>query len=408
MIKEKIRRITSMPTFHVLLALSAAHCLNDLLQSVITAVYPMLKTDLGINFTQIGLITLVYQLAASIFQPVVGYVFDKRPFVWSLPAGMISTSVGIVLLAYSNSLAGVLLAVFMVGLGSATLHPEASRITSLAGHERRGFAQSVFQVGGNFGGSVGPLLVALIVAPHDRRYIMWFLLFAGLCFWAMRPICRWYRGYLNSLKQAERRKESHAALPLSRGMTIFTICVIIILIFSKYIYMASLSSYYTFYLIDKFGVTVSQSQIFLFVFVVSTAAGTLVGGPVGDRYGRKPVIWVSILGTAPFSLLMPHVNLPLTIILSFCAGFMLSSAFPAILLYAQELLPTKLGMISGLFFGFAFGVGGIASAVLGDFADRYGIEAIYNFCAYTPLLGIIAAFLPNLKKRPKSRDTHSA
>ncbi|PWL62923.1 MAG: MFS transporter [Bacteroidales bacterium] len=408
MIKEKIRRITSMPTFHVLLALSAAHCLNDLLQSVITAVYPMLKTDLGINFTQIGLITLVYQLAASIFQPVVGYVFDKRPFVWSLPAGMISTSVGIVLLAYSNSLAGVLLAVFMVGLGSATLHPEASRITSLAGHERRGFAQSVFQVGGNFGGSVGPLLVALIVAPHDRRYIMWFLLFAGLCFWAMRPICRWYRGYLNSLKQAERRKKSHAALPLSRGMTIFTICVIIILIFSKYIYMASLSSYYTFYLIDKFGVTVSQSQIFLFVFVVSTAAGTLVGGPVGDRYGRKPVIWVSILGTAPFSLLMPHVNLPLTVILSFCAGFMLSSAFPAILLYAQELLPTKLGMISGLFFGFAFGVGGIASAVLGDFADRYGIEAIYNFCAYTPLLGIIAAFLPNLKNRPKSRDTHSA
>ena len=407
-IKEKIRRITSMPTFHVLLALSAAHCLNDLLQSVITAVYPMLKTDLGINFTQIGLITLVYQLAASIFQPVVGYVFDKRPFVWSLPAGMISTSVGIVLLAYSNSLAGVLLAVFMVGLGSATLHPEASRITSLAGHERRGFAQSIFQVGGNFGGSIGPLLVALIVAPHDRRYIMWFLLFAGLCFWAMRPICRWYRGYLNSLKQAERRKESHAALPLSRGMTIFTICVIIILIFSKYIYMASLSSYYTFYLIDKFGVTVSQSQIFLFVFVVSTAAGTLVGGPVGDRYGRKPVIWVSILGTAPFSLLMPHVNLPLTVILSFCAGFMLSSAFPAILLYAQELLPTKLGMISGLFFGFAFGVGGIASAVLGDFADRYGIEAIYNFCAYTPLLGIIAAFLPNLKTRPKSRDTHSA
>lgn len=401
MFKEKIKRITSMPTLHVLLALSAAHCLNDLLQSVITAVYPMLKTDLGINFTQIGLITLVYQLAASIFQPVVGYVFDKRPFVWSLPAGMISTSIGIVLLAYSNSLAGVLVAVFMIGLGSATLHPEASRITSLAGHERRGFAQSVFQVGGNFGGSIGPLLVALIVAPHDRRYIMWFLIFAGLCFCAMRPICKWYRGYLNSLKQADRCKEHHAVLPLSRGMTIFTIAVIVVLIFSKYIYMASLSSYYTFYLIDKFGVTVSQSQIFLFIFVVSTAAGTLVGGPIGDRYGRKPVIWISILGTAPFSLLMPHVNLPLTVILSFCAGFMLSSAFPAILLYAQELLPTKLGMISGLFFGFAFGVGGIASAVLGDFADRYGIEAIYNFCAYTPLLGIVAAFLPNLKKLKK-------
>lgn len=395
---EKIRRLTSMPTFHVLLALSAAHCLNDLLQSVITAVYPMLKSDLDINFTQIGLITLVYQLAASIFQPVVGYVFDKRPFVWSLPAGMISTSIGIVLLAFSSSLTGVLIAVFMIGLGSATLHPEASRITSLAGHERRGFAQSVFQVGGNFGGSIGPLLVALIVAPHDRRYVMWFLVFAALCFWAMRPICRWYRGYLNSLKQSQKREKRHAVLPLSRGMTIFTICVIIVLIFSKYIYMASLSSYYTFYLIDKFGVSVSQSQIFLFIFVVSTAAGTLVGGPIGDRYGRKPVIWISILGTAPFSLLMPHVNLPLTVILSFCAGFMLSSAFPAILLYAQELLPTKLGMISGLFFGFAFGVGGIASAVLGDFADRYGVEAIYNFCAYTPLLGIVAALLPNLKK----------
>lgn len=212
-----------MPTFHVLLALCAAHCLNDLLQSVITAVYPMLKSDLGISFGQIGLITLVYQMAASIFQPAVGYLFDRRPFVWSLPAGMVSTSIGIVLLAFSTSLAGVLVAVFMVGLGSATLHPEASRITSLAGHERRGLAQSVFQVGGNFGGSIGPLLVALIVAPHDRRYVMWFLLFAALCFWAMRPICRWYRGYLDSLKQSERREERHAVLPLSRGMTGFLI-----------------------------------------------------------------------------------------------------------------------------------------------------------------------------------------
>lgn len=395
---QKVRKLTSMPTFHVLLALSAAHCLNDLLQSVITAVYPMLKVDLNLNFAQIGLITLVYQLAASIFQPVVGYAFDRRPFVWSLPMGMCSTTIGIILLSYCNTLPGVLLAVFMVGLGSATLHPEASRITSLAGRERRGFAQSVFQVGGNFGGSIGPLLVALIVAPHNRHYILWFLLFSALCFAAMRPICNWYRGYLRELRNTVRTKERHTHLPLSKKRTLFTIGVIIVLIFSKYIYMASLSSYYTFYLIDKFGVSVSQSQIFLFIFVVSTAAGTLVGGPVGDRYGRKLVIWVSILGTAPFSLLMPHVSLPLTAVLSFCAGFMLSSAFPAILLYAQELLPTKLGMISGLFFGFAFGVGGIASAVLGDFADIYGIEAVYNFCAYTPLLGIVAALLPNLKK----------
>ena len=395
----RLKNLTAMPTFLVLVALSASHCLNDLLQSVITAVYPMLKEDLGINFAQIGLITLVYQLAASIFQPVVGYAFDRRPFVYSLPAGMCSTVVGIVLLAYSNTLAGVLAAVFMVGIGSATLHPEASRITSLAGRGRRGFAQSVFQVGGNFGGSVGPLLVALIVSPHNRHYVMWFLVFAFLCFLTMRPICRWYGNYLRELKAQVDTRESHAHLPLSKKMTIFAICIIMVLIFSKYIYMASLSSYYTFYLIDKFGISVSASQIFLFIFVVSTAAGTLVGGPVGDRYGRKVVIWVSILGTAPFSLLLPHVGLGLTAILSFCAGFTLSSAFPAILLYAQELLPTKLGMISGLFFGFAFGVGGIASAVLGEFADSYGIEAVYNFCAYMPLLGIVAAFLPYLKKK---------
>lgn len=388
-----------MPTFPILLALSASHALNDLLQSVITAVYPMLKADLDLDFAQIGIITLVYQIAASIFQPVVGYTFDRRPFAWSLPMGMVSTTAGIILFSLSGTLPGILLAVFLVGLGSATLHPEASRITSLAGHARRGFAQSVFQVGGNFGGSIGPLLVALIVAPHGRRYVLWFLIFAALAFAAMRPICRWYRGYLADLKARPEGHTRHISLPLSRRRTLFVIGVIVVLIFSKYVYMASLSSYYTFYLIDRFGVSVATSQIFLFIFVVSTAAGTLVGGPVGDRYGRKLVIWVSILGTAPFSLLLPHASLPLTAVLSFCAGFMLSSAFPAILLYAQELLPTKLGMISGLFFGFAFGVGGIASAVLGNFADRYGIEAIYNFCAYMPLLGIVAILLPDLRNR---------
>lgn len=396
---QRLKGVASGTAFTVLLALSASHCLNDLLQSVITAVYPMLKADLDLNFAEIGIVTLVYQLAASVFQPVVGYVFDRRPFVYSLPAGMCSTSLGIILFALCNSFAGILLAVFMVGVGSATLHPEASRITSLAGHARRGFAQSVFQVGGNFGGSIGPLLVALIVAPHDRHYILWFLICAALCFVAMRPATRWYAGYLRQMRDRDARRESHARLPLSRGWTIFTICVIVVLIFSKYIYMASISNYYTFYLIDKFGVSVSASQIFLFVFVASTAAGTLVGGPVGDRYGRKVVIWASILGTAPFSMLLPHVGLAPTAMLSFCAGFMLSSAFPAILLYAQELLPTKLGLVSGLFFGFAFGVGGIASAVLGFFADSYGIETIYRWCAYMPLLGVVAILLPNLKNR---------
>lgn len=396
---KKLKEMASMPTFPVLMALCAAHSLNDLLQSVITAVYPMLKDDLNLDFAQIGLITLVYQIAASIFQPVVGYAFDKRPVVNSLPLGMVSTTIGIVLFSYCNTMTGILIAVFMVGLGSATLHPEASRITSLAGRARRGFAQSVFQVGGNFGGSIGPLLVALIVAPHNRHYVLWFLVFSTLAFATMRPIVKWYRGYLNDVKKNPESHTKSLKLPLSRKKTIFTICVIMVLIFSKYVYMASLSSYYTFYLIDKFGVSVKMSQIFLFIFVVSTAAGTLVGGPIGDRYGRKLVIWVSILGTAPFSLLLPHISLPLTAILSFCAGFMLSSAFPAILLYAQELLPTKLGMISGLFFGFAFGVGGIASAVLGNFADIYGIEAIYNVCAYMPLLGVVACLLPNLKNK---------
>ena len=395
----KLRELMAMPAFPVLLALSAAHSLNDLLQSVISAVYPMLKEELSLDFAQIGLITLVYQISSSIFQPVVGYAFDKRPFVYSLPMGMVSTSVGIAMFSYCNTMAGILMAVFLVGIGSATLHPEASRITSLAGRERRGFAQSVFQVGGNFGGSIGPLLVALIVAPHGRHYVLWFLIFSTLAFAAMRPIVKWYRGYLNDVRKHPESHTKSLKLPLSKGRTIFVICVIMVLIFSKYVYMASLSSYYTFYLMEKFGVSVKMSQIFLFIFVVSTAAGTLVGGPIGDRYGRKLVIWISILGTAPFSLLLPHVSLPLTAVLSFCAGFMLSSAFPAILLYAQELLPTKLGMISGLFFGFAFGVGGIASAVLGNFADTYGIEAIYNFCAYMPLLGIVACLLPNLKNR---------
>ena len=398
-IKRKVKRLMEMPAFPILLALCAAHSLNDLLQSVITAVYPMLKEELNLDFAQIGLITLVYQISSSIFQPVVGLAFDKRPFIYSLPMGMVATTIGMMMFAFCNTMTGILIAVFLVGIGSATLHPEASRITSLAGRERRGFAQSIFQVGGNFGGSIGPLLVALIVAPHGRQYVVWFLIFSTLAFAVMRPIVRWYKGYLNDVR---RNPESHTkslALPLSKKRTTFVIGIIMILIFSKYVYMASLSSYYTFYLMEKFGISIKMSQIFLFIFVVSTAAGTLVGGPIGDRYGRKLVIWVSILGTAPFSLLLPYVSLPLTAVLSFSAGFMLSSAFPAILLYAQELLPTKLGMISGLFFGFAFGVAGVASAVLGNFADIYGIEAIYRFCAYMPLLGIVACLLPNLKNR---------
>ena len=393
-LKAFYTRLLSITNIHVLLALCAAHCLNDLLQSVVTAVYPMLKSELNLSFTDIGLVTLTYQIAASIFQPLVGFAFDRRPFRYSLPMGMCSTAAGIALFSYAGTLPLVMLSVFLIGIGSATLHPEASRITSIAGRAHRGFAQSVFQVGGNFGGSVGPLLVALIVAPYNRHYVLWFLIAATLAFMAMRPITRWYGSYLRTVRSLE-NKSRHNPMPLSVTHTVFVICIIVVLIVSKYIYMTSLSSYYTFYLMERFGV--SMSQLFLFVFTVSTAAGTLVGGPLGDRIGRKFVIWISILGTAPFSLLMPHVSLPLTVVLSFCAGFMLSSAFPAILLYAQELLPNMLGMISGLFFGFAFGVGGIAAAILGDLADTYGIIAVYNVTAYSPLLGIVAAFLPNLK-----------
>ncbi|MDE6564691.1 MAG: MFS transporter [Muribaculaceae bacterium] len=400
-IVSRLKVISRESTFPVLMALCTVHCLNDLLQSVVSAVYPMLKEDLSLSFAQIGLITLVYQIAASVFQPLVGLAFDRRPYVGSLPLGMVFSTAGIALFAFAMSLPVVLVAVFLVGVGSSTLHPEASRITSLASHGRRGLAQSIFQVGGNFGTSIGPLAVALVVAPHGRRYVALFLIVSAMAFYVMRTICRWYSGYLAAAAKTGREKTSQRRAPLSYGRTVFAISVLLVLIFSKYIYMASLTNYYTFYLIDRFGVSIKSSQILLFVFLVATAAGTLAGGPVGDRYGRKPVIWASILGTAPFSLLMPHCGLAATVVLSFCAGFMLSSAFPAILLYSQELLPNKLGLVSGLFFGFAFGVAGVASAVLGEFADVYGINAIFDFCAYMPLIGLVACLLPNLKKRPE-------
>ena len=385
----------------VLIALSLSHCLNDLLQSLLAASYPLFKEDLALSFGQIGLITLVYQMAASVFQPLAGLFFDKRPFVWSLPAGMCFTLVGLLNLAFASNLHWVLVSVFLIGVGSSILHPEASRITSLASGGRRGFAQSVFQVGGNLGGSFGPLLMALLVAPYGRHNIAYFAIVAFVAILVMIPVCRWYKAYLRRVKWRPANAVRHAPMPLPHGRTFFAIAILLTLIFSKYIYMASLSSYYTFYLMHKFGVSVQQSQIFLFVFLLATAAGTLMGGPIGDRIGRKYVIWMSILGTAPFSILMPHVSLAWTVVLSFCVGFMLSSAFPAILLYAQELLPNKLGLISGLFFGFAFGIAGIASAVLGDIADPYGIEAVYNICAYMPLLGLVTWFLPDLKKVPR-------
>ncbi|MDR1407112.1 MAG: MFS transporter [Tannerella sp.] len=385
--------------FHILAALSISHCMNDALQSVVSASYPIIKDELQLTFQQIGLITLTYQISASVFQPIVGLYFDRRPSVWSLPAGMIFTLAGLISLAFATTLPWTLISVFMVGMGSSTFHPEASRLTSLASGGKRGLAQSVFQVGGNLGGSLGPLMVAAIVAPYARSNIAYFSILSLVAILVMLFISRWYRMRLR-LTSGQRKTDSPSVrAPLPPGKTVFTIAILLILIFSKYVYMASLTSYYTFYMIEKFDVTVQHSQIYLFVFLIATAVGTLMGGPLGDRIGRKYVIWLSIVGAAPFALMMPHAGLTWTVVLSFCTGLMLSSAFPAILVYAQELLPYKLGLVSGLFFGFAFGVAGIASAILGKQADIHGIETIYRICAYMPLIGLIAFLLPNLKKK---------
>lgn len=398
--QNKVQATTGI-TFRILVALSICHCLNDTLQSVISAVYPLFKEDLGLSFAQIGLITLVYQSAASVCQPLTGLFFDKWPSAWSLPTGMSFTLVGLLSLAFANTLPLVLCSVALVGIGSSVFHPEASRLTSLASGGKRGLAQSLFQVGGNLGGSLGPLLAAVFVAPYGRRHIALFTILAFTAIMVMIPVGHWYKSFLLRLRKAEGETlKTSVCRPLPMGKTVFSIAILLILIFSKYIYMASLNSYYTFYLIHKFGVSVQASQLYLFVFLIATAIGTLLGGPIGDRLGRKYVIWASILGAAPFTLIMPHVeNLYLTTVLSFCVGLTLSSAFPAILVYAQELLPYKLGLISGLFFGFAFGVAGIASAVLGNMADRYGIEAVYNVCGYMPLIGLVTWFLPDLKKK---------
>lgn len=385
----------------ILFALSLSHCTNDMLQSVIMAVYPLVKSELALSFAQVGLITMVYQISASVFQPVMGMVMDRHQKPWSLPMGMGFTFTGLMLLAFVHQFWLVLMSVALVGIGSSIFHPEAARLTALASGGRRGLAQSLFQVGGNLGGSFGPLLAALVIAPYGRQNVGLIALLAlvGMCI--MLPVCRWYRARLKEWDERRRQRGEglRHEMPYSVPKTVFIIGVIIVLIFSKYIYMASLNSYYTFYLIHKFGVSVQDSQFYLFIFLFATAAGTLLGGPIGDRIGRKYVIWGSILGTAPFSLLMPHVELVPTVILSFLIGFILSSAFPAILVYAQELLPYKIGLISGIFYGFAFGIAGIASVVLGNFADEYGIEYVYQVVAFTPLLGLVACLLPNLKEK---------
>lgn len=385
--------------FSVLLALGLSHMLNDTLQTLIAAIYPLIKQSLTLSFSQIGLITLVFQFSSSVFQPVVGWYTDKKPQPYSLPVGMTSTLCGLFLLAFSNSLGMVLISVTLIGIGSSIFHPEASRLAYLASGGRPGLAQSIFQVGGNLGGSLGPLLAAPVIAPFGQRNVAWFTVVALLCIGVMFPISRWYKRNLYFLRQRAANKVKEVNARLSHRKIIFSLCILLILIFSKYVYLASINSYYTFYLIHKFGISVQASQFYLFAFLFSVAVGTLIGGPIGDKVGRKYVIWVSILGAAPFTLVMPYMGLMGTCVMSIFIGLIISSAFSAILVYAQELLPGKVGMIAGLFFGLAFGIAGIASAVLGNIADDRGIEYMYHVCSWLPLIGIVTGFLPNLGKR---------
>lgn len=382
--------------FGIIGAISFSHLLNDMIQSLILAIYPILKGDFSLSFGQVGLITLTYQLTASLLQPLVGMFTDRKPMPFSLPVGMGFTLGGLLLLSAAQTFPELLFAAALVGTGSSIFHPESSRVARLASGGRHGLAQSLFQVGGNTGSSLGPLLAAWIIVPHGRGSVAWFALAALLAMVVLLHVSRWYKQHHVSRSKKLQHAAPHA---LTRAQVVGAISILGLLIFSKYFYLASLSSYFTFYLIHKFGVSVPSAQTHLFVFLFAVAAGSLIGGPIGDRIGRKWVIWVSILGVAPFTLLLPHANLFWTGVLTVIIGLILSSAFSAILVYAQELIPGRVGMISGLFFGFAFGMGGIGAAVLGHIADARGIEYVYGLCAYLPLLGMITVLLPNLERK---------
>ncbi|AWY41180.1 MFS transporter [Pseudomonas putida] len=376
-------------------AVALAHLINDLIQSVLPSIYPMLKASYGLTFTQVGLITLTFQLTASLLQPWVGYHTDRHPKPWLLPAGTVCTLIGILMMSVVGSFPLILLAAGLIGIGSSTFHPEASRVARLASGGRFGLAQSTFQVGGNAGSAFGPLLAAAIIIPYGQGHVAWFGLFAVFALFVLYRISRWYANHLSLFKLKKGQAATHG---LSRGRVISALVVLGLLVFSKYFYMASFTSYFTFYLIEKFDLSVASSQLHLFLFLGAVAAGTFFGGPIGDRIGRKAVIWFSILGVAPFTLVLPHVDLFWTSILSVVIGFILASAFSAIVVYAQELVPGNVGMIAGVFFGLMFGFGGIGAALLGHLADIHGIEYVYFLCSFLPLLGVLAIFLPRTKK----------
>jgi len=379
----------------ILFAISFSHLLNDTIQSLIPAIYPLLKTSFHLSFVQIGLITLAFQMTASILQPIVGWYTDRQPKPYSLACGMSLTLGGLVLLSQASHYAMVVGAAALVGMGSSVFHPESSRVAHLASGGRHGFAQSLFQVGGNAGSSLGPLLAALIVVPRGQGSVLWFALIALLGIGILSGVGRWYGRHLKEAKA--RRNPATSLKPISRRVW-FALAVLGLLILSKYFYLACLTNYYTFYLIHKFHLSVQGAQFHLFLFLFAVALGTILGGPIGDRYGRKLVIWVSILGVAPFTIALPHANLFWTGVLTVVIGVILASAFSAILVYAQELVPGKVGLIAGLFFGLAFGMAGIGSAILGELADRTSIEYVFYLCSFLPLIGLLTAFLPNLQR----------
>jgi FSR family fosmidomycin resistance protein-like MFS transporter len=391
--------IAGKTIFSILLSISFSHLLNDTIQSLIPSIYPVVKNSFNLNFSQIGIITLVFQLTASLFQPLIGLYTDRKPQPYSLAVGMVFTLSGLILLSQAKNYALLLVSVAVIGTGSSVFHPEASKVAYMASGGRRGLAQSIFQVGGNLGGSLGPILAALIIVPFGQSSILWFSILALLAIIILINVGRWYTNHMNRMqKRVTAITKEHG---LSKAKVAWSVVILLILIFSKYFYMASITSYFTFYLMHKFSVTIQSSQVHLFVFLFAVAAGTLLGGPIGDRVGRKYVIWFSILGVAPFTILLPYANLFWTTVLSIMIGVILASAFSAILVYAQELIPGKIGMISGLFFGFAFGMGGLGSALLGMLADKTSIDYVYHVCAFLPLIGVITVFLPDIGTKRK-------
>lgn len=387
-----------------MLMVAGAHLVNDLIQSMLTATYPLLEQKFALSLAQVGCITLVYQITASILQPAIGLYTDKHPKPYLLPLGMAATTLGLIMLALANSFPLLLVSAGLLGVGSSTFHPEGSRVARSASGGRFGLAQSTFQVGGNIGSSLGPLLVSLVVLHYNKQvYILWFVVIGLIGITLLSRISAWSTTHL---KASIKRTPLDLTLPFSKQKTILALAILGILIFSKYFYMASITNYYSFYLIEKFHLENSTAVLFLFLFLSSVALGTFLGGPIGDRIGRKYVIWFSILGAAPFTLALPYANLFWTAVFSVCIGLILSSAFAAIVVYAQELIPGRVGMIAGLFFGFMFGMSGIAAAVLGYAADQTSLEYIFKFCSFLPLLGIITAFLPDVESSLNTAINH--